>query len=65
MTEKQEAKMFKEYARAALLCEYGFGPDLNKIVLLETYYAGGPQAVLFRIGNHEYSYDGISFQKIS
>lgn len=63
MTVKQEMKMLKEYARSALLREYGFAPNLNQIVLLESYFDGAPQYVCFRVGNHEYSFDGITMVK--
>lgn len=63
MTVKQEIRMLKEYARSALLREYGFAPALNQIVLLETFFNGVPQYVLFRVGNHEYSFDGITMEK--
>ena len=63
MTVKQEAKMFKEWARNALLRTYGFAPNLNQITLLESYFDGAPKYVLFSIGWHRYSYDGISLEK--
>lgn len=63
MTVKQEMKLLKEYARGALLREYGFAPALNQIVLLETFFDGAPQYVLFRVGNHEYSFDGFTMEK--
>ena len=66
MSSKQDERLFKGYAQEALLCKYGFAPPKSAIDLLETHSdQHGPQYVLFTVGGHEYSYDGITMVRRS
>ena len=70
MTERQwqamENRLLKHYAQGALEREYGFAPPMKAITLLESHFDNDiPQYVRFEVGGHEYSYDGITLDKLN
>ena len=66
MSTKQDTRIFKTYAQEALFQKYGFTAPKSAITLLETHSdRSGPQYVLFTVGGHEYSYDGITLDRRS
>ena len=51
----------KKTAQNSLMKSFGFAPKLKDIVLLEATECGSKcQYVRFRIGDHEYAYDGFT-----
>ena len=66
MTRAEKTSVFRKYAQAALIKEYGFAPPLKDIVIREAIFdVILPQYVRFEVGGHEYSYDGITLDKLN
>ena len=63
---KKDIEAAKRYVRDAFLDLCGFAPKLKDINILDVllFCAELPQYVTFSVGDHIYSYDGITMETV-